>query len=169
MYFYPLRIFSVWRQMVGRGGGECVDSVWVYVCLYANGRTHVARHSRPLARRASPYATKLNSLIKTFDLETTFSIYFKGLCARSVDITNRMQTCNRIYFSKIYWRLNMFRAAHRSSSGALNCICSLWFIYTCGDRTLSRLGGNEFPPICNLVIEFIIPKFIEGSTWFLCL
>ena len=22
----------------------------------------------------------------------------------------------------------MFRAAHRSSSGALNCICSLWFI-----------------------------------------
>jgi len=23
----------------------------------------------------------------------------------------------------------MFRAAHRSSSGALNCICSLWFIY----------------------------------------
>jgi len=22
-----------------------------------------------------------------------------------------MQPCNRIYFSKIYWRLNMFRAA----------------------------------------------------------
>jgi len=33
----------------------------------------------------------------------------------------------------------MFRAAHRSSSGALNYICSLWFIYTCGDRPLSRL------------------------------
>jgi len=33
----------------------------------------------------------------------------------------------------------MFRAAHRSSSGALNCICSLWFIYTCCDRPLSRL------------------------------
>jgi len=31
----------------------------------------------------------------------------------------------------------MFRAAHRSSSGALNCICSLWFIYTYGDRPLS--------------------------------
>jgi len=30
----------------------------------------------------------------------------------------------------------MFRAAHRSSSGALNCICSLWFIYKCGDRPL---------------------------------
>jgi len=23
----------------------------------------------------------------------------------------------------------MFRAAYRLSSGALNCICSLWFIY----------------------------------------
>jgi len=54
-----------------------------------------------------------------------------------------MQPCNRIYYSKIYWRLNMFRAAHRSSSsGAPNCICSLWFIYPCGDRSLSRLGGK---------------------------
>jgi len=36
----------------------------------------------------------------------------------------------------------MFRAAHRSSSGALNCICSLWFTYTC-DRPLSSLSGNS--------------------------
>jgi len=36
----------------------------------------------------------------------------------------------------------MFRAAYRSSSGALNSICSLWFIYTCGDRPLSRLSGR---------------------------
>jgi hypothetical protein len=28
----------------------------------------------------------------------------------------------------------MFRAEYRSSSGAPNCICSLWFIYLCGDR-----------------------------------
>jgi len=34
----------------------------------------------------------------------------------------------------------MFRATHRSSTGALNCICSLWFIYPCGDRLLSRLS-----------------------------
>jgi hypothetical protein len=60
----------------------------------------------------------------------------------SVGITNKMQPCNRICYSKIYWRLNMFRAAHRSSSGVPNCICSLWFIYPCGDRPLSRLGGN---------------------------
>ena len=32
----------------------------------------------------------------------------------------------------------MFRTAHRSSSGALNCICSLWFIYPCGNRSLSK-------------------------------
>jgi len=43
--------------------------------------------------------------------------------------TNKMQLCSRIYYSKVYWKLNMFRGAHRSSSGALNCICSLWFIY----------------------------------------
>jgi len=33
----------------------------------------------------------------------------------------------------------MFRAAHRSSSGAINCICSLWFICPYGDRSLPRL------------------------------
>jgi len=47
----------------------------------------------------------------------------------SVEITNKMQPCNRIYYSKIYWSLNMFRAAYRSTSGAPNCICSLWFVY----------------------------------------
>ena len=58
-----------------------------------------------------------------------------------------MQPCNRIYYFKTYWRLNMFRAAYRSSSGAPNCICSLWFIYPCGDRQLSMLGVNwQFPP-----------------------
>jgi hypothetical protein len=29
-----------------------------------------------------------------------------------------MQPCNRIYYSTVQWRLNMFRVAHRSSSGA---------------------------------------------------
>jgi len=47
----------------------------------------------------------------------------------STEITNQMQPCNRIYYSKVYWGLNMFRAAHRSSSGALNSICSLWFTW----------------------------------------
>jgi len=37
----------------------------------------------------------------------------------SVEITNKMQPCNRIYYSTVHWRLNMFRAAYHSSSGAL--------------------------------------------------
>jgi hypothetical protein len=57
--------------------------------------------------------------------------------------TNKMQLCNRIYYSKVYWRLSMFRAAHRSSSGALNCICRLWFIHPRGDRLLPRLSGKK--------------------------
>ena len=56
--------------------------------------------------------------------------------------TIKMQLCNRIYYSKVYWRPNMFRAAHRSSSGGLNCICSLWFICPYGDRTLPRLSKH---------------------------
>jgi hypothetical protein len=30
-----------------------------------------------------------------------------------------MKPCNRIYYSTVHWKLNMFRAAHRSSSRAL--------------------------------------------------
>jgi len=39
----------------------------------------------------------------------------------------------------------MIRAAHRSSSGALNCICSLWFICPYGEQSLSRLSGHSVP------------------------
>jgi len=48
-----------------------------------------------------------------------------------------MQPFKRIYYLNVYWRLNMFRAGYRSSSGAPYCICSLWFTYTCGDWPLS--------------------------------
>jgi hypothetical protein len=37
----------------------------------------------------------------------------------SIEITNMMQPCNIIYYSTVYWKLNMFRAPYRSSSGAL--------------------------------------------------
>jgi len=56
-----------------------------------------------------------------------------------------MQPCNRNYYSKIYWRLNMFRGAPRSSSGAPNCICSLWFIYPCGDRNWAPIQPGQRP------------------------
>ena len=67
--------------------------------------------------------------------QRTFSSVFRAVLLHSRN-TNKMQLCNRICYSKGYWRLNMFRGAHRSSSGDLNCICSLWFIYACGDRPL---------------------------------
>jgi len=71
-----------------------------------------------------------------------------------------MQPCNRIYYSKIYRRLNMFRAAHRSSSKALNCICSLWFLSTFGDRPLSSFDNGRSPHVYinqRLQIQFRAP------------
>jgi len=44
---------------------------------------------------------------------------------QSVQITNKMKPCNWIYYSKVYWNINMFQAAYRSLSRSLNCICSL--------------------------------------------
>ena len=54
--------------------------------------------------------------------QCTFSvliIIFSGIILASVEITKKMQPCNRIYYSTVHWRLNMFRAGYRSSSGAL--------------------------------------------------
>jgi hypothetical protein len=41
------------------------------------------------------------------------------LSSHSGEISNKMQSCNRIYYSTVHLRLNMFRVAHRSSSEAL--------------------------------------------------
>jgi len=68
----------------------------------------------------------------------------------------------------------MFRAAYRSLSGALNCICSLWFIYPCGDRPLSRLGGKTFPtqprqrPVTTWVYNPEAAYTVWSSWWELC-
>ena len=75
-----------------------------------------------------------------------------------------MQPCNRIYYSKIYWRLNMFQAAYSSSSGAPNCICSLWFIYPCGDRPLSRLGIPT-QPRQRLVTTWVYKPEAANTVW----
>jgi len=48
-----------------------------------------------------------------------------------------MQPCNRIYYSKIHWRLNMFRAAYRSSSWATeaaNTVWSSWWWAVCRSK-----------------------------------
>jgi hypothetical protein len=82
-----------------------------------------------------------NFIVRFLSLKFVNNLQFRLIFLRRN--TNKMQLCTRIYYSKVYWRLNMFRAAHRSSSGAPNCICSLWFIYTCGDQPLSRLSGKS--------------------------
>jgi len=67
--------------------------------------------------------------------------------------TNKMQLCYRIYYSKVFLRLNMFRGAHRSSSGALNCICSLWFI--CYNK-VKNFVYIIHSPYYNIIIVFLI-------------
>ena len=54
----------------------------------------------------------------------------------------------------------MFRAAYRSSSGDPNCICSLWFIYPCGDRALASPDNDRSPHVYinqRLQIQFRAP------------
>jgi hypothetical protein len=99
----------------------------------------------------SPSSVKTGSFICTnkwcfiYYTQTYFSCTSCYNCCQgkmaneSVEITNKMQPCNRIYYSKIYWRLNTFRAAHHSSSGAPNYIYSLWFIYC-----------NKVLPYCSI-------------------
>jgi hypothetical protein len=58
---------------------------------------------------------------------------------------NKMQLGNRIYYSKIYWRLKMLRTAHRSSSGALK------YIWTSGlhvhmETAFCQGWVGNFPP-----------------------
>ena len=53
----------------------------------------------------------------------------------------------------------MFRAAHRSSSVALNSIYSLWFIYPCGDRpTAGHHRSKHVEPSINFGIINSITK-----------
>jgi len=60
--------------------------------------------------------------------------------------------CNRIYYFKVYERLNMFRAEYRSSSAALNCICSLWLIYF---NTVKDFVNIIHSPYYNITIVFL--------------
>ena len=50
-----------------------------------------------------------------------------------------MQPGNRIYYSTVHWRLNMFRAAYRSSSGALTVFAAS------GLHKHVVIGRSQFP------------------------
>jgi len=61
----------------------------------------------------------------------------------------------------------MFRAANRSSSGALNCICSLWFTYTCGDRSLSSFFSAQtwLRPVTTCLCKPETANTVYSSWW----
>jgi hypothetical protein len=82
-----------------------------------------------------------------------------------------MQPCNRIYYSTVHWRLNMFRAAYRSSSGALTVFAAsclhthvvtglsqvrvgtgnLWVLFVVGKCSLRRAETSStevLPSVC---------------------
>jgi len=64
----------------------------------------------------------------------------------SVEITHKMQHCNRIYYSTVHWRLNMFRAAYRSSSGAVNVFASSGLhTHVVTGRSQVWVGTGQFP------------------------
>jgi hypothetical protein len=64
----------------------------------------------------------------------------------SGEITKKMQPCNRIYYSTVHWRLNMFQAAHRSSSGALTLFAvSGLHTHVVTGRSQVWVGTGQFP------------------------
>jgi len=76
----------------------------------------------------TPYCLKMWSfgalwgcLLSITNLKTLFNSWRKS---------SKMQQCIKIWLFLIYMKFNMFRTTHRPSSGAQNCIGSLWFFYT---------------------------------------
>jgi len=111
--------------------------VCVCVCVCVCPRVLLWRWLGERCRMSYPYSA-IPHFQELFDCPSYVPIRLAGWLNRnyldSVEITNKMQPCNRIYYSTVHLRLNMFRAAYRSSSWALNCISSLCFTYACGDR-----------------------------------
>jgi hypothetical protein len=63
-------------------------------------------------------------VISVLRFEQTYNCLVNPTSGPSVEITNKMQPCIRIYYSTVHWRLNIFRAAYRSSSGALTAFAA---------------------------------------------
>ena len=70
----------------------------------------------------SPARRSAHTAVTSFPFQTASMFVLTPNSKRSdfsIEITNKMQPCNRIYYPTIHWRLKMFPAAYRSSSGAL--------------------------------------------------
>ena len=90
------------------------------MCLYQGAREFFFRQQKPSTLLARYTKHLCNSLFTAWLLlYVPPSLTLISLRLDSVEITNKMQPCIRIYYSTVHWRLNMFRVAYRSSSGAL--------------------------------------------------
>jgi hypothetical protein len=87
-------------------------------CLNCSCSTWCKRSSS-VARSANYAGTPLCCAILTHDFHRDASNVLFITFVYLVEITNKMQPCIIIYYSNVHWRLNMFRAVYRSSSGAL--------------------------------------------------
>jgi hypothetical protein len=58
--------------------------------------------------------------------------------------TKKVQPCIRIYYSTVHWRINMFRAAYRSSSGALT-VFAVSGLHTHVVTGRSQVKSSQFP------------------------
>jgi hypothetical protein len=75
-------------------------------------RSHMVPDRSPVLKLPEVTRSSRNIGIRSCDY------YFRAKAISnkySVEITNKMQPCIRIYYSTIHWRLNMFRAVYRSS------------------------------------------------------
>ena len=112
-----------------------------YYCVYGRNTIYKAQpESRQEQVMICIYYIISRKIIKKIVIEiivTTSDV--------SVKITNKMQPGNRIYYSNVYRRLNMFRTAHRSSSGALTVFAASG-LYTHVVTGRSQVWvGTEFP------------------------
>jgi hypothetical protein len=72
--------------------------------------------------------------------------FLKKVNFYSVEITNKMQPCIRIYYSTVHWRLNMFRAAYCLSPGALTVFAASGLhTRVVSGRTQVWVGTGQFP------------------------
>ena len=77
-----------------------------------------SRFLSPLYILCTPPHSPVHDKLFTNHIPMNVLCSYKTNVRDLVEITNKMQPCIRIYYSTVHWRLNMFRAAHRSSSGA---------------------------------------------------
>jgi len=96
----------------------------VCVCVHACARARVCVYVQmAIVGNSFFQATRdlslpyLDSGLLVHDSSSSLSLH-SYLGVFRIEITNKMRPCSRIYYSNVSELFNMFRATHRSSSGA---------------------------------------------------